>query len=71
MRQVEEKRKRKNLDLICYNDVSQPGAGFDVDTNILTLIAFDQSRELPLMSKRQAADMLLDEILRLKKAKQA
>lgn len=71
MRQVEEKRKRKNLDLICYNDVSRPGAGFDIDTNIITLVTEDQTRELPLMSKRQAADILLDEILRLKKAKQA
>ena len=71
MEQVNDKRKRKNLDLICYNDVTQPGAGFDGDTNILTLITEDQVAELPLLSKRQAADRILDEILRLKKAKQA
>ena len=69
--QVEDKRKRKHLDLICYNDVTRPGAGFDTDTNILTLMAADRMTELPIMSKRQAAEKLLDEILRLKKAKRA
>ncbi len=71
MDQVEDKRKRKHLDLICYNDVTRPGAGFDTDTNILTLMAADRTTELPIMSKRQAADKLLDEIVRLRKAKRA
>ena len=71
MDRVEDKRKRKHLDLICYNDVTRPGAGFDTDTNILTLIAADQTTELPIMSKRHAADKLLDEIVRLRMAKRA
>ena len=71
MDRVDDKRKRKHLDLICYNDVTRPGAGFDTDTNILTLIAAGRTTELPIMSKRQAADKLLDEIVRLRKAKQA
>lgn len=71
MDRVDDKRKRKHLDLICYNDVTRPGAGFDTDTNILTLIAADRTTELPIMSKRHAADKLLDEIVRLRKAKRA
>lgn len=71
VRQADEKRRRKRLDLICYNDVTREGAGFDVETNILTLISDSGAKELPLMSKRQAADLLLDEVLRIRKAKQA
>lgn len=71
MSQVTDKRKRKHLDLICYNDVTRPGAGFDGDTNILTLLSDERVTELPLMSKRQAAEKLLDEILLLKAAKKA
>ncbi|MCC8182094.1 MAG: phosphopantothenoylcysteine decarboxylase, partial [Clostridiales bacterium] len=41
-----------------------PGAGFGVETNILTLIGPEGERELPLMTKEQAANALLDEILR-------
>lgn len=57
------KLERKHLDLIAANNTKAPGAGFGVDTNILTLIAPDGERELPLMSKREAANALLDEIL--------
>ncbi|MCD7733565.1 MAG: bifunctional phosphopantothenoylcysteine decarboxylase/phosphopantothenate--cysteine ligase CoaBC [Clostridiales bacterium] len=57
------KLERKHLDLIAANNVKVPGAGFGVETNILTLIGPDGARELPLMSKAQAADALLDEIL--------
>ena len=63
-----QKLEKKRLDLICLNDVTQPGAGFDVDTNVLTLISSGAELKLPRMSKRQAADKLLDEILRLRKA---
>lgn len=64
---VENSRKKlekKNLDLIAANNVKVAGAGFAVDTNILTLISSTGLRELPLLSKDQAADALLDEILR-------
>lgn len=69
--EADAKRRRKNLDLICYNDVTRPGAGFDIDTNILTLISEGRVEELPLMSKREAADRLLDEVLHLRGAKRA
>jgi phosphopantothenoylcysteine decarboxylase/phosphopantothenate--cysteine ligase len=59
-----EKLRRKGLDFIVANDVTQTGAGFDVDTNIVTIIARDGRRlNLPQMSKREVADRLLDEIL--------
>lgn len=60
------KLKSKHLDLIALNDVSREDAGFDVDTNALTLITEGGAEELPLMSKTAAADKLLDAILALK-----
>ena len=66
---VMDKLKEKNLDMICFNDVTQAGAGFDVDTNILSLISRTEKVHLPLMSKREAADRLLDEVLKLRKSK--
>lgn len=58
------KLKRKKLDMIAANNVKVAGAGFGVDTNVLTLITPDGERELPLMSKDAAADALLDEIVK-------
>ncbi len=58
------KLTKKNLDMIAANNVKVDGAGFGVDTNVLTLITQDDVKELPLMSKTQAADALLDEILK-------
>ena len=57
------KLARKNLDMIAANNVKVDGAGFGVDTNILTLITEDDQKQLPIMSKDEAADALLDEIL--------
>ncbi len=58
-----EKLQKKNLDLIAANDVSQPGAGFGTDTNIVWLIdSSGHKRKLPLMSKRDVADAILDEV---------
>lgn len=57
------KLSKKNLDMIAANNVKVEGAGFGVDTNILTLITADYQKELPMMSKDQAADALLDEII--------
>ena len=59
-----KKLKKKNLDLIAANNLKVAGAGFQVDTNVLTLIGPDFMRELPLLSKDAAADALLDEIVR-------
>jgi phosphopantothenoylcysteine decarboxylase/phosphopantothenate--cysteine ligase len=53
----------KSLDMICLNDVSRRGAGFGADTNIITIFMKDGSRlELPMMSKRDAAARIFDEI---------
>lgn len=61
-----EKIAKKNLDLIVANDVSAPGAGFDVDTNIITLITADGEKTAhDKMTKQQAAHVILDEVLRL------
>ena len=63
---VENSRKKlekKHIDLIAANNLKQAGAGFGVDTNVLTLIAADGAKELPLMSKEEAAHALLDEIM--------
>ena len=58
----------KNLDLIVANDVTQSGAGFDADTNIVTLIsAYGHAVTLPLMSKRAVADAILDRVLALRR----
>ena len=57
------KLEKKHLDLIAANNLKEPGAGFGVATNLLTLISPDDMVELPLMSKEEAAHVLLDRIL--------
>ena len=65
-----EKISKKNLDLIVANDVSAPGAGFDVDTNIITLITADgEKTAYDKMTKQQIAHIILDEVLRLMEKK--
>jgi len=56
------KLSKKNLDMIAANSLRVSGAGFQGDTNVLTLITKDSERELELMSKKQAAVELLNEI---------
>ncbi len=57
----------KPVDLIVANDVSHHGAGFDVDTNVVTLFPRDgREKALPALSKREVAERVLDEALRLK-----
>jgi len=56
------KLTRKNLDMIAANNLKTAGAGFGVDTNVLTLISPEGMTELPLMSKDDAADALLTAI---------
>ena len=64
------KLKRKGLDLIVANDVTREGAGFEVDTNIVTLIGSDgRSQSHPQMSKDAVADLILDRIVALRAAK--
>lgn len=64
-----QKLQDKSLDLIVFNDVAKVGSGFDVDTNELTFITADGAEALPLMTKREAADRLLDRVLRLRNEK--
>ena len=63
-----EKLEAKRADLIVANDITQKGAGFDEDTNIVTMFCQD-GRELPLprMSKFEVANRVLDEVLRLRR----
>jgi phosphopantothenoylcysteine decarboxylase/phosphopantothenate--cysteine ligase len=64
-----KKLAQKNADLIVANDVTAEGAGFDVDTNIVTILSRD-ARDLPLprMTKTEVAKRILDEVLRLRGA---
>ena len=57
------KLEKKNLDMVVANNLKVSGAGFGVDTNVVTFITPDGIRELPLMSKSDVADAILDEIL--------
>jgi phosphopantothenoylcysteine decarboxylase/phosphopantothenate--cysteine ligase len=68
---AQEKLRRKNLDMIVANDITREGAGFDTQTNAITLIARDGGGgdaplELPLMSKLEAAHHILDGVVRLR-----
>ncbi len=64
-----EKLRNKNLDAIVANDVSRPDSGFDSTTNAITIVTRDNNTiELPLMSKSEAADRILDVIVNLRKS---
>ena len=64
-----EKLKKKNADLIAANSISDAGSGFGTDTNHLVLIGKDDVTDLPLLSKEEAADRLLDVLLTLSSIK--
>jgi phosphopantothenoylcysteine decarboxylase/phosphopantothenate--cysteine ligase len=58
-----EKLRRKNLDLIVVNDALEPGAGFEGDTNRVTILDKDGGRKaIPLAGKREVADAILDAV---------
>ena len=59
------KLTKKNVDMICANNLKQAGAGFGVDTNIITIITKSGIQELPLLSKEAAANAILDEAMKL------
>ena len=64
-----EKLRRKNLDMLVANDVTQAGAGFESETNIVKVFYQDGvSEELPQMSKRELAAVLLDRVQQKRKA---
>jgi phosphopantothenoylcysteine decarboxylase / phosphopantothenate---cysteine ligase len=61
------KMEKKGLDMVVANDITKEGAGFNTDTNIATILKPDGSvTELPLMTKREMADRILDEIVQLR-----
>lgn len=59
------KLAKKNVDMICANNLKTAGAGFGTDTNVITLITRDDTTELPLQSKEDAANAILDKALTL------
>lgn len=59
-----KKLDKKNVDFIVGNDVTRPGAGFDVDTNIITIFDRSGATELPMMKKTEVADKILDHVLK-------
>lgn len=59
------KLESKNIDMICANNLKTEGAGFGVDTNVITVITESEVKELPLQSKESAANAILDESLKL------
>ncbi len=62
---AKEKLKNKNLDLIVLNNPKEKGAGFNTDTNLVTLVDRDTSEKLPLMSKDDVAKELIRKIAKL------
>jgi len=66
----EDKLRKKHVDLICANDLTEEGSGFVGDTNKVTLIdALGQVESLPLMSKELVAERLLDRVKELRRAR--
>lgn len=66
---AKSKLKKKNLDLVVANDITKKGAGFNTDTNIATIVTRENEIELPLMPKRELADKILDEVVKLRESK--
>ena len=64
---AKEKLRSKKLDAIVANDVSRTDSGFDTTTNKIAIITSNDSVELPLMTKGEAADRILDAIVALRK----
>lgn len=62
---AKRKLKKKNLDMIVANDVTRPGAGFNVDTNIVTFITENGLEDMPQLSKADVADKLLDRAMKI------
>jgi phosphopantothenoylcysteine decarboxylase/phosphopantothenate--cysteine ligase len=64
------KMEKKGLDIVVANDITKDGAGFNADTNIATILTRDGGAiDLPLMSKRELGDKILDEIVKLRASK--
>lgn len=59
-----KKLKKKNLDMVIANNLKEAGAGFETDTNIVTILTRDSVEELPIMSKEDVAFQIIDHILK-------
>jgi phosphopantothenoylcysteine decarboxylase/phosphopantothenate--cysteine ligase len=66
---AKEKLRSKKLDAIVANDVSRADSGFDMATNAITIITNNDSVELPVMAKGEAADRILDAIVRIRQSR--
>lgn len=66
LEKARKKLKHKNIDLIVFNDVTEAGSGFDVETNKVVLIDKKKESELPLLNKDDVADAILDRIVELR-----
>jgi phosphopantothenoylcysteine decarboxylase/phosphopantothenate--cysteine ligase len=72
LRNAALKLEAKNLDLVVANDVTAPGAGFDTETNAVVILRRDGGRtDVPLASKREVAERILDEVAALRRAARA
>jgi len=63
---AEKKLKEKNMDMIIFNDVTEAGSGFDVDTNRVVIIDKEKKIELPLLSKNSVADAILERLVEIR-----
>lgn len=62
LERARQKLIKKGIDIIVFNDVTEPGAGFDVDTNKVTIIDRDKEVTFPLMTKEEVAGIILDRL---------
>lgn len=60
------KLEKKKLDIVVANDVSKPGAGFNADTNIISILTADSAEDFSIMPKREAADKVCDAIIKFR-----
>lgn len=66
---AKKKLLEKNLDMLVVNDISKPGAGFDLDTNIVRFMhKSGKEEQFDMMSKEKVADLILDRVIHLKKS---
>ena len=64
-----KKLKKKNLDMIVANNLKVKGAGFGTDTNVITMLTEREEVSLPLLTKEEAANRILDQILSMKESR--
>jgi phosphopantothenoylcysteine decarboxylase/phosphopantothenate--cysteine ligase len=66
IKRAKKKLKQKNMDMIIFNDITEPGSGFDTDTNRVIIIDKEKETELPLMSKDSVADAILNRLIEIR-----